>query len=366
MDQNIRFCRSKDGVKLAYAVSGEGPPLVMSASWLTHLENQWHSLVWRPWLESFSREYTVVRYDQRGCGLSERKVDNVTFETWVQDFECVVEAAGFDRVFLLGTCVGGPIAIEYAARHPDRVARLILYGTARRGRLRRTDVPAEVQKGKLLLELLRLGWDQQNQAFVQLWASMFQPGGSLEHMRSWCSQQCHAASAETAAHLLPISWELDVTPSLPRVQCPALVAHAERDRVVPVAEGRMLAGLLANSRFVLLDSENHIPLADEPAWPHFLAETRGFLAERELASSAEQIIRRLGALTAREREVLESIARGLDNSEIAAFLGLSEKTVRNHITRIFDKIGVQHRYQAIVMARDAGLGTRRPASAHPL
>jgi pimeloyl-ACP methyl ester carboxylesterase len=364
MEQKIRFCTSSDGVKLAYAVSGEGPPLVLSASWFTHLENQWRSVVWQSWLAALSREYTVVRYDSRGCGLSDRHLENVTFDTWIQDFECVVDAVGFEQFSVLGTCLGGPIAMEYAARHPERVARLVLYGTPLRGRLRRTDRPKEVEKAKLLLDSLRLGWGPENHAFVQVWASMFQPGGTFEHMRSWCSQQCVAASAETAAHLLPIFWDLDMSSTVRRIRCPGLVAHAERDRVVPVEEARALAGLLADCRFVLLDSENHIPLADEPAWPHFLAETRSFLGEPGAARAAARDALPLGNLTPRERNVLECIARGLDNSEIAASLELSEKTVRNHITRVFDKIGVDHRYQAIVLARDAGLGAAgAPAAA---
>jgi pimeloyl-ACP methyl ester carboxylesterase/DNA-binding CsgD family transcriptional regulator len=360
MDQKIRYCTTPDGAKLAYALSGEGPPLVMSASWLTHLEHQWDSLAWRPWLEAFSREYTVVRYDSRGCGLSERHVESATFETWVRDFECVVHAAGFEQVFVLGTCFGGPIAMEYAARHPHRVSRMVLYGTALRGRLRRTDMPEEIEKAKVLADLLHLGWGRENHAFVQVWASMFQPGGSLEHMRSWSTQQTVATSAETAARLLPIGWQVDMTQAARRIECPVLVAHAERDRVVPLQEARMLAALIPDCRFVLLDSENHMPLADEPAWPHFLAATRSFLRERSGARAGNGGLR-LDTLTAREREVLERIARGCDNAEIAALLGVSEKTVRNHVTRVFDKIGVQHRYQAIVQAREAGLGSG-PAS----
>jgi DNA-binding NarL/FixJ family response regulator len=132
--------------------------------------------------------------------------------------------------------------------------------------------------------------------------------------------------------------------------------HPERDAVVPIEEARMLAGLIPNCRFVQLDSENHMPLADEPMWPQFLAEVRSFLAEKGAERAACRNALPLGDLTPRELDVLECIARGLDNAEIAASLGLSEKTVRNHITRVFDKIGVEHRYQAIVQARDAGLG----------
>jgi pimeloyl-ACP methyl ester carboxylesterase len=356
MNQEIRFCTSADGVKLAYAVSGEGSPLVMSATWLTHLEHQWRSLAWRPWLEAFSREHTVVRYDSRGCGLSDREVGDVSFETWVRDFECVAEAVGFERFSLLGTCQGGPIAIEYAARHPERVSHLVLYGTYARGRMKRTNLPKQVEKAKVLLDLTQLGWGQENHAFLQVWASQFQPGGTLEHLRSWSDQQRAATSAETAVRLLRIGWNVDVTDTARRIKCPVLVVHPERDAVVPIEEARRLAGLIPNCRFVQLDSENHMPLADEPMWPQFLAEVHSFLAEKGAERAACGNDLPLGELTPRERNVLECIARGLDNAEIAASLGLSQKTVRNHITRVFDKIGVEHRYQAIVRARDAGLG----------
>jgi len=352
MNQQIRFCTTRDGVKLAYALSGEGPPLVMSSTWLTHLEHQWRSLAWRPWLEAFSREHTVVRYDSRGCGLSDREVGDVSFEHWVSDFECVVEAAGFERFSLLGTCQGGPVTLEYAARHPERVSHLVLYGTYVHGRYKRAGIPLQAEKAKVLLDLLRLGWGQENHAFLQIWAALFQPGGTLEHLRSWSEQQCAATSAENAAHLLQISMHLDMTETARRIRVPALVLHAERDAMVPIEEGRLLAALIPHCRFVPLDSENHMPLADEPMWPQLLAEIRGFLAE----GTAERAALPLDELTPRERDVLERIAGGLDNAEIAAALGLSEKTVRNHITRVFDKIGVEHRYQAIVRARDAGLG----------
>jgi pimeloyl-ACP methyl ester carboxylesterase/DNA-binding CsgD family transcriptional regulator len=364
MNQEIRFCTSTDGVKLAYAISGEGPPLVMSATWLTHLEHQWRSMAWRPWLEALSQNHTLVRYDSRGCGLSDRKIGDPSFETWVRDFECVVQSAGFDRVSVLGTCQGGPIAMEYAVRHPERVDRLILYGTYTRGRLRRTDVPSQVEKAKVLLDLTQLGWGQENHAFLQVWASQFQPGGTLEHLRSWSDQQRAATSAEMAIRLLRIGWNVNVASTAARIKCPCLVIHAERDAVVPIAEGRTLAGLIPNCRFVQLDSDNHMPLEDEPAWPRLLDEIRRFLAGPGTAHDGGPSALQLGELTARERNVLECIAQGLDNAEIALALGLSEKTVRNHITRVFDKIGVEHRYQAIVLARDAGFGGAPAGSRH--
>jgi pimeloyl-ACP methyl ester carboxylesterase len=299
-----------------------------------------------------------LRYDSRGCGLSDRDAGDLSFESWVRDFECVVDAAGFRRFALLATCQGGPIAIEYAARHPDRVSRLILYGTYGRGRLRWTNSPNEIEKGRVLLDLTRLGWGQENHAFLQVWASAFQPGGTLEHLRSWCDQQRAASTAETAVRLLRIGWNADVRQAARKIKCPVLVVHAERDAVVPIEEGRLLAGLIPGCRFVQLDSQNHMPLADEPEWPRLLDEMQKFPAE-PAADTASANTLSLRELTPRERDVLDGIAEGLDNTEIAASLGLSEKTVRNHITRIFDKISVEHRYQAIVRAREAGLGTAK-------
>jgi pimeloyl-ACP methyl ester carboxylesterase/DNA-binding CsgD family transcriptional regulator len=354
--QEIRFCTAPDGAKLAYATSGEGAPLVMSATWLTHLEHQWRSLAWRPWLEELSGRYRVLRHDSRGCGLSDRTLGEITFETWVRDLETVTDAAGLDRFALVGTCWGGPVAMEYARRHPERVSHLVLYGTYARGRLKRNDSPGEAERARVLLELTRLGWGREHHEFVQVWAAAFQPGGTLEHLRSWCEQQQQATSADNAVRLLQISMDLDVSETARHIKNPTLVLHVERDRMVPIEEGRLLASLIPGSRFVQLDSENHMPLAGEPAWVRLLDEMRAFLGAGKSSRALP-----LSDLTERELDVLECIARGLDNSEIAAALGLSEKTVRNHVTRVFDKIGVAHRYQAIVLARDAGLGTAAPA-----
>lgn len=356
MSQHIRFCTAKDGVKLAYAVSGKGPPLVMSATWLTHLDYQWRSLAWRPWLDAFSRGRKLLRYDARGCGLSDRDTSDFSFDNWVSDFERVIDAAGFGRFDLLGTCWGGPIAISYAARHPERINRLVLYGTYALGRLRWNERPNEIEKARALLSLTRLGWGHGNHAFQQVWATAFQPGGTLDHVRSWCDQQRAATSPDNAVRLLEIGWDADVREAARKIKCPVLILHPERDVVVPIDEGRALASLIPNSRFVQVDTENHMPLADEPAWGQIVKEIQAFLQE-PIERATGDVALPLNELTPRERAVLEGVAGGFDNAEIAATLGLSEKTVRNHITRIFDKIGVAHRYQAIVLARDAGLGT---------
>jgi len=356
MNQSIRFCMTPDGVQLAYAVSGDGPPLVMSATWLTHLEHQWQSLAWRPWLDAFTSEHKVLRHDSRGCGLSDRSTKDLSFETWVRDLECVVEAAAFRRFAMVGTCWGGPIAIEYAARHPEQVTHLVLHGTYARGTQRRGNSPNDKDRARVMFDLTRLGWAQEDHAFLQLWASRFQPGGTPDHRRSWCEQMRAATCADTAIQLFQVAGNIDVREAARKIKCPVLIVHPERDVNVPIDEGRLLASLIPHCRFVQLDTENHMPLADEPAWEKLVSEVRSFLAQPEDGLATGHKCLPLGTLTPRERAVLEGIAEGLANAEIAGSLCLSEKTVRNHITRVFDKICVEHRYQAIVLAREAGLG----------
>ncbi len=357
MHQEIRFCTCPDGARIAYALSGRGAPLVMSGTWLNHLEYQWDNLAWRPWLEHFSREYTLLRYDLRGTGLSDRSFNNASAETWARDFGTVVDAAGFDRFPLLGICQGGPIAINYAARHPERVSHLLLYGTYARGNFMRPELPNEAPKAQWFLDLARLGWGIDHPEFTQVWATVFQPEGGVEHQRTWNELHCRAVSSEDAVLFFEAAFRTDVQEAARRVKCPTLVLHASKDKAAHVEEGRRLASLIPNARFIELDSPNHMLLPEEPAWARLVEEARAFLRS---PGAQEGIEDKLALLTEREHQVLEGIARGLDNAEIANELTLSEKTVRNHVTHVFDKIGVAHRYQAIVLARDAGLaGARR-------
>jgi len=352
-NQQVRFCKSFDGAEIAWAVSGEGPPVVLLPSWLTHLEYQWRSVAWRPWLEALSSRYRLLRYDPRGCGLSDRNVEKASLESWVRDFGAVVDAAGLDRFSLLGICQGGPIAIEFAARQPERVEKLVLYGTYARGRNRRSTLPLEPEKAKVMLDMIRVGWAQPDQAFMSVFATQFQPEGTAEHLRSWYELQRAAATAADAAVLTQAMFEVDVQPSAQRVACPTLVAHAERDAAVPVEEGRLLAQTVPGARFLLLDSANHFMLEEEPAWPRLVEALHEFLPAPAPKAGP------FGELTERERELLELLAHGLDNHQIGAHLGISEKTVRNHVSNVFAKLGVESRAQAIVMARDAGFGTGR-------
>lgn len=348
--QQVRFAKSFDGAEIAYAVSGSGPPVVMLPSWLTHLEYQWRSVAWQPWLEALSPRYTLIRYDPRGCGLSDRNVDDLSFESWVRDLGAVVDAVGLDRFSLIGICQGGAVAIEYAGREPDRVSDLVLYGAYARGRNRRSTIPLEPEKAKVMLEMLELGWGQEDSAFMRAFATQFQPQGTLEHLRSWCELQSRATSAANAVKLTRIMFDLDIQEAASRIACPTLVAHPDRDAVAPLEEGRLLAQIIPGARFLQLDSPNHFMLREEPAWTTFVEELYSFLPKPAAEDGA------FTDLTARERDVLHGVARGLDNHQIGTHLGISEKTVRNHVSGIFAKLGVRTRAHAIVAARDAGYG----------
>ncbi|WP_353644576.1 alpha/beta fold hydrolase [Mesorhizobium sp. WSM2239] len=349
--QQVRFCRSFDGAKIAYAISGSGPPVVMMPSWLTHLEYQWRSVAWQPWLEALSSRYTLIRYDPRGCGLSDRNVDDLSFDSWVRDFGALVDALRLDRFSLIGICQGGAVAVAYAGRERDRISNLVLYGTYARGRHRRSTIPLEPEKAKVMLEMLRLGWGQEDHAFMRSFATQFQPEGSIEHLRSWCELQNAATSADNAVELTRVMFDVDVQEESARITCPTLVAHPDRDAVAPFEEGRLLAQIIPNARFLQLSSPNHFMLPNEPAWATFLQELYAFLPQP--AAEADPV----NGLTAREKEVLHLLARGLDNHQIGAQLNISEKTVRNHVSGIFAKLGVDSRARAVVAARDAGYGS---------
>jgi pimeloyl-ACP methyl ester carboxylesterase/DNA-binding CsgD family transcriptional regulator len=347
--QKISFCASFDGVQLAYASVGSGPPLVKAANWLSHIEFDGLSPIWRHWIEGLSRRHTFVRYDTRGCGLSDRAPPEISFESWVRDLEAVVDAAKVERFPLLGISQGGAIAVAYAVRHPERVSHLVLYGAFARGRLNRGGGQAGIDETLLMSKLFELGWGTDNRSFRQVFANQFLPGGSLELLEAYDELQRQSATAADAVRILQVSSQLDVTALAPRVSCPTLVMHARGDARVPFEEGRLFASLIPGARFVPLASRNHVLLEDEPGWGQFLEELEAFLPGAPAGAS-------FATLTARERDMLQLLARGLDNHQIAAHLGLSEKTVRNMVSSVFDKLGVESRAQAIVKAREGGYG----------
>jgi pimeloyl-ACP methyl ester carboxylesterase/DNA-binding CsgD family transcriptional regulator len=349
--QDVRFCTAADGTRIAVASIGSGPPLVRASHWLSHVEHDLGSPVWRPWLRELSRDRTYIRYDQRGSGLSDRAIDRFSLDVWVRDLETVVDALDLERFPLFGMSQGGAIAIEYIRRHPERVSHLVLVGAYARGTLRRQPTEEQRLEAETLVNMIRVGWGSENAAFRQVFTNRFIPGGTLEQHRWWTELQQQTASAEGAARTLATFHQVDVTETAAQIRVPTLVMHARDDIAVPFEEGRRLAATIPGARFIELASANHVLLDGEPAWPVFLDALRAFLAPPALSSpAAAPSTAGNYALTVAEAAVLELMARGLDNHAIARQLGKSEKTVRNQVSTIFDKLGVHSRAEAIVQA----------------
>lgn len=360
LEQRIRFARSRDGVRLAYASTGRGgPTVVKAATWLSHLEVDWDSPVWRHLLHEMSGLGQFVRYDERGCGLSDRNAIDLSFESWVRDLEAVVDAVGVPRFALLGISQGAAVAIAYAVRHPDRVTHLVLHGGYARGRLVRADTPQLRAEAETMCRLADLGWGKDDPSFRQFFTSQFLPAGNAEQHRWFNEMERISSSPEVAARFMREFNEIDVTSLLPRVQCPTLVLHSRDDVRVPFSEGRLIATEIPGAEFVTIESCNHLLLQDEPGWQRWIDEVKTFLPRAETAGAEGAAA--FSELSRRQREVLELMAQGRDNAQIAAVLSLRDKSVRNVVSTIFDRIGVENRPQAIVLARESGLGRRRAA-----
>ena len=356
VDQTIRFTQTRDGVRLAYARSGAGEPFVKAANWLSHLEFDWQSPVWRHWFAFLSSRHTLLRYDARGCGLSDWEVTDLSLDAQVADLESVVEAAGVDRFPLLGISQGGAVAIEYACRHPQKVSHLVLFGAFPFGWFKAG--PETAQQARSLFALIEGGWARENPAFRQVFTSLFIPDATPDQEKWFGDLMRVTSKPAIAARILQAYGEVDIRHRLGDVTVPTLVVHCRRDACIPFNMGRELAAGIPGARFVELDSRNHVLLESEPAWARFCAALDEFLGRPRAAGRGARAndAALLAELTARERRIIELVATGRSNAEIARALFISEKTVRNHLTSIFGKLGVDSRARAIVLARDCGLG----------
>ncbi len=354
VSQRIHYLRTRDGVQLAWAEAGSGPDLVKAANWMSHLEYEWESPVWRHWIRFFAQNFRYVRHDERGCGMTDRTVGEVSFDRWVEDLEDVTDAAKPHEPFaLLGISQGAAACIGYAVKHPERVSHLILYGGYARGPFKRGDAERE-RIYRAMIDLVRHGWGSENATFRQVFTSRFIPGGTDEQL-GWFNELCRkTTTADIAARLLEERACIDAVHLLGKVSSPTLVLHSREDDVVPIAEGRILAAGIPGAQFVELDSRNHVLLESEPAWGRFCKELLEFTGRSASALDEDAAF---SDLSKREREILFLITQGLGNAEIADQLSISEKTVRNHVSNVFDKLGVWTRAQAMVFARDRGFGS---------
>jgi pimeloyl-ACP methyl ester carboxylesterase/DNA-binding CsgD family transcriptional regulator len=355
--QQIRFCTSRDGTRIAYAICGSGPPLVFVAHFIHHLKFDWDSPVWQPWIAALARRHTLIRYDFRGVGLSDRERVEFSFEKLVEDFDAVVKATGTERFALFAMTAGARVVMPYVVRHPDRVSRLILYGTSPSGPLTPHAPPEQMEDMRLQLKAMELGWPQEIPGYGTFFASLHIPDATPEQSRSFNDLLRLTTSPQNAVNLLRTLVESDMHELLPQVRCPTLVFHARRSAVLRFDDGRAVAALVPDARFVPLESRNHILLENEPAWRHFIDEIGEFLGTPEGSPGPL-----LDELTARERDILELVAQGLSNHQVSARLKISEKTVRNHVSTVLSKLEASSRAQAVAMARDAGFGRRtKPA-----
>ena len=336
VDQGIRFCRSADGTRLAYAVHGTGPPLVVASCWLSHLQHDWQSPVWRHFLDDLGAIATVIRYDERGFGMSDWAVDDFSLGARLADLESVVEAAGLGRFAMLGMSGGSAPAMAYAAAHPDRITRLILYGTV-------CGDPVVFDDEELAVEqtyrtMIRVGWAKDDPTFRRVFTSKFIPDATEEQLAWFDALQRMSTSPENSVASRIARQEVDLVAEIPTIRAPTLVLQAVGDRSTTFDNAVRVSAQIPGARLVPLDSRNHILLADEPAWRVFLAEVTAFLEpDRRRTSEAPGDVE---PLSPRERDVLRLCADGRTNDEIAAALTLSPRTVERHLSNIYLKLGV--------------------------
>lgn len=275
--QRIHLCQARDGVRLAYTAMGSGWPIIKAANWLSHLEHDWHAPIWSPLFRRLARNHYFVRYDERGNGLSDWVVNDLSFDAFVTDLESVVDASGVDRFALLGISQGAAVSIAYAVKHPERVSHLVLFGGYPAGwRIGASD--AVIREREAIMTLTETGWGQDNPAYRQIFSSTFMPSADASELAWFNEFQRLTTSPENAVRFLSAFGDIDVRHLLPQIQVPTLVLHSLGDQRIPASVGRDLADAIPGARFVGLDSDGHLLLGREPASEAFIDAIRSFIA----------------------------------------------------------------------------------------
>jgi pimeloyl-ACP methyl ester carboxylesterase/DNA-binding CsgD family transcriptional regulator len=345
--QEFRFAMLSSGAPIAWTRSGrpDAPTLIKVAHWLTNVEYDLRSSIWRPWVERLSRSFRLVRYDERGCGLSGDDGRPRSLETWVEELEAVVDATSQPRVALLAVSGAAAAAMAYAQRHPDRVSHLVLLGGFLHGAMHRCSTDEDRAFLEAQWRLVELGWGRDDPAVREFFTSRFLPDAPAEVRAGMNEQQRRSCDGWRAAEIMRARAHLDVRRLAPKVRVPTLVLHCEGDRVTPVAHGHEIAAAIPGARFESLPTNNHVPVGDEPAFGRFCDAVVEFVCGAGDRPS----------LTPRERELAALVAQGLDNAQIGARLGVADKTVRNALSALYAKLGVDSRARAVARARDLGL-----------
>jgi pimeloyl-ACP methyl ester carboxylesterase/DNA-binding CsgD family transcriptional regulator len=337
--QRIRFCRAPDGVRVAYAVHGNGPPLLISTCWLSHLQHDWESPVWRHFLSDLGEFATVIRFDERGHGLSDWDVTDFTLDARLGDLQAVADDAGFDTFALMAMAQGGPVAITYAHRHPHRVTRLIFYDSYANPLHGITDDDLALEDA--FEHLIKAGWGRPEGTFRRVFSTQMIPDATEEQL-GWLDELLRVSvSPRTAALARQQRKWADASAIMPELAVPTLVLHSLYDRLNNFEHARHLTTNIPGARLVPMHSKNHILLADEPAWPVFVAEVRDFLSDDRKPAPTNTKPPLSQVLSSRELEVLTLAADGRDNEDIARELSLSVRTVERHLQNIYAKLDVQ-------------------------
>ena len=343
----VSYCTSADGVRLAYRTVGAGPAIVKAANWLGNVQGDARLQATRHWVDKLSSANTLTYYDARGCGLSDRDVDEVTLDAWVRDLEAVANASGAHRFVLLGISQGAAISVRYAAKHPERVAALVLYGGFARGILKQGVSTPVKAASRELIRLAELGWGNDTRAFRQLFSARIFLDAPEHVVVEF--DECHrnSVTGAMAARYLQAFYDIDVCADAGRIQCPVLVMHSDGDRTILASEGEFLASLIPHAKWVPVPGRNHLPLDASPAWLAINTAVAQFLETIDVTQGQATA----PTLTPRQREVLSLVAQGLADKEIARRLTLSPRTVEMHVAGALAALACRSRAQAVSRAQ---------------
>ena len=346
----IRFAHVSSGARIAWAKSGRGPALVRVAHWMTNVEHDTTSPIWRPWLLGFGRRLQTIRYDERGCGLSGSDDVELGLEAALEELEAVIDATGLQRVALLGQSGASAPAIAYAVKYPDRVSHLVLLGGYMAGIAHTGASADDLAFYEAKVRLVELGWGRNDPAVQQFFSTTMLPDATPEQIVILNEQQRQSCDGARAAKIMRARIRLDVRSLAPLVRCPTLVLHSAGDMMVHIERGRAMAAAIPGARFETLATRNHIPGPGDGGFERFIEAVSDFVA-----GETNQL-----TLTPREKDLAHAVADGLDNLQLAARLGIAEKTARNALSALYSKLGVEGRPQAIVLLRAEGFGGQKP------